>query len=178
MSCARTGREVLKRLKSLAMSGCISLLCSGTLSAIAEPMPPATLQQAAKLPLIVVATYKAFSAPTTGTTSESVYFDGVWTTYRVEKLLKSDSKTKDGDILSVNHQFDDGSACQAPVEFTFSEKLLPKPESSWILFLEPTKPGGAQYRTYRGTFGRLVNNEQNMERVRKVLSGAGNARAK
>lgn len=166
----------MKRLKSVAMA-CLSLVCIA-LSASAEPQAPATLAQGATLPLVVVATYKAFSAPVKDATSANIYFDGVWTTYRVEQLLKSDNRTKTGDILSVNHKFDDGSACEAPDEFTFSEKLLPTPGSSWILLLEPIKPGSAQYRTYRGTFGRLVNNEQNLAKVRKAMSAVGNAREK
>ncbi|MBY0549791.1 MAG: hypothetical protein K2W95_21140 [Candidatus Obscuribacterales bacterium] len=167
----------MKRLKSVAMAACLSVAW-GSLSTSAEPQASATFAQGAASPLIVVATYKAFSAPVKDATSANIYFDGIWTTYRVERLLRSDNRTKTGDILSVNHQFHDGSACEAPDEFTFSEKLLPSPGSSWILLLEPTKPGGAQYRTYRGTFGRLVNNEQNLEKVRRAMSAVGNAREK
>lgn len=160
----------------------LAAICAGfvlnVLPATAEPQLPAKLQDGVASPLIVVGAYKSYTAPQKNTPSSTTYFDGVWTEYKVVQLLKNRTRTKVGDVIKVNYQFDDGSACIAPEDFAFNESMLPKPGSQWILLLEPAGSGDTRYKTYRGDFGRLSLNPENLKKTRDAMQQAEAVRAK
>lgn len=135
---------------------------------MAEPMMAPKLEEAAKSSTIVVAQYssfKPFQEPVT-------YFDGVMGHYTVQKVMKG-PQIRDPHI-NVAYAFHDGSACLEEKDWKFSEKVMPKVGSSWILFLEEPNWKSSNtdnaYTTYRGDFGRMPATAVNIEKVQKLLT--------
>jgi hypothetical protein len=147
-------------------------ICAAVQPALSKPMEAPTLEEAARSNVVVIAQYvdyKPFLEPVT-------YFDGVMGHYVVEKVLKG-KRPRDKHI-NVAYAFHDGSACLADKNWKFSDAVMPKKESSWILFLqEPNWKSSTTenaYSTYRGDFGRMPANAANIEKVQKLLSASHN----
>lgn len=145
-------------------------LCAAVQPALSKPMEAPKLEEAARSNLVLIAQYvgyKPFLEPVT-------YFDGVMGRYVVEKVLKGNQP---GDPhINVAYAFHDGSACLADKDWKFSEAIMPKKGSSWILFLQQpnwksTNTENA-YSTYRGDFGRMPATAENIQQVRKLISAS------
>ncbi len=132
-----------------------------------KPMPSPTLEEAVKSPVVLVAQYvdyKPFLEPVT-------YMDGVMGHYLVKTVLKG-SSPKDPHI-NVPYAFHDGSACLPDKDWKFTEDVMPKKGSGWILFLTPPNWKSSNtdnaFTTYRGDFGRLAATTDNIAKVKKLL---------
>jgi hypothetical protein len=137
-------------------------------AAFAKPMMEPKLEEAVKSRFVVIAQYsgyKAFREPVT-------YFDGVMGRYLLEKVMKG-PQIRDPHI-NVAYAFHDGSACLAEPDWKFSDKIMPKVGSSWILFLEEPNWKSSNtdnaFSTYRGDFGRMPATAANIEKVKKMIS--------
>lgn len=128
-----------------------------TAMVMAKPMPSPTLQEALTSPLIVVASYSEFRAPSQGVS----YFGGLMAHYEVEEVLKGKSPAPS---LWVHYSFHDGSPCIAPPDFRFTPEMMPKKGSRWLLFL---RGNGKEWHTYRGDWGRQEADKA--AEVRKLL---------
>lgn len=140
----------------------------------AEPMPSASLDEAARSPHVVLASYQGHE-PTTGRSSEDLYFLGLTATYKLESVLKQDRAKDAGPVLepgkklNVRYIVHDLSPCEVDESFRFSESLMPSKGSKWILFLT-AKDSKHDWQTYRGSKGRMEASESNIEKVKAMLS--------
>ena len=116
--------------------------------ALSKPMPPPSFETAVKQSAVVVADYKScFDI------DKVDYFSGVNCRFKIARVLKSEEKlkVKAGDVIKVNYQFDDGTACIAPKPWKFAESMMPSKGTSMILFLNAKSE--SVFRTYRGLYG-------------------------
>lgn len=134
--------------------------------ALAKPMQAPTLEEACKSKLILIASYKGHDI-----SLFPDYFDGVNANYQVLKVVKGVYRQK---TIKINYAFQDGSACVAPKDWHLDNKLMPKENSKWILFINSTSSG--VYRTYRGNFGRIELTDKNLKRVTSILKQNRNPR--
>lgn len=129
-------------------------------SLLAKPMPaPDPLEARARSVAIVEAKYVG---RVTG--GNVTYFGGTVAKYRVERVLAGASPGRD---IKVFYAFHDGSACIEDRSWRFSESMMPRPGSRWVLFLQRLE--GGIYSTYRGDYGRWEASPQNQARVRSLL---------
>ncbi len=147
-------------MKKLAII--MSLLClTGLLPLFAKPMLAPTKDQALNVPFIAIAEYIGYKSE-----GKVGYFNGPIARYRIIRLLKGDNLPE---VLDLRYDFTDGSACLAEAGWKFTEDLMPKKSSRWILFLE--KDAQMKYwTTYRGTFGRWDASSGNIQEVESALS--------
>jgi len=147
--------------------------------AVAKPMPPASMQDAANSPHIVVASYLSHE-PVAGRSDEDIYLSGFNASYKIESVLKNDSAVAvskaaiaKGKTLNVRYLVHDLSPCMADESFRFAETLMPSKGSKWILFLTG-KDDRNCWQTYRGSQGRIEASDKNIQRVSGLENdGAG-----
>ncbi len=145
-------------------------------AAFAEPMERASLDEAARSPHVVLASYQDFQ-PATGRSDEDIYFSGIKATYKIESILKQPQKgSRDtaipieaGKKADVKYIMHDLSPCLVDETFHFSERLMPKKGSKWILFLQ-MKDTNNDWHTYRGEVGRMEATEANIKRVKALIN--------
>jgi len=128
---------------------------------LAKPMLPPTPEQAVESPLVLVTDYVSHDAAPTPT-----YFGGTIAEYQVRTVLKGQFSDK---TIRIRYEFHDGTPCMEEPGWNFSDKLMPKPNSQWILFLRPGEKAEDPYRTYRGDYGRWGMNEVKLQTVQGLL---------
>lgn len=149
LTCHRRGSHLVRLL--------LVLLLSTTVFAWAKPMMAPTLESAVQQSATIVEVeYLGYDR---GPVS---YFSGPVANYRVLRALKG-SSPKD---LKVRYDFTDGSACLAPKSWSFSDKMMPKPGSRWILLLQ-TK--GSPSTTFRGNFGRIESQSSQSRELQSLI---------
>lgn len=126
--------------------------CFAIPTAEAEPMPEATLEDYCNTAAIVEAEYVSYKPYRAD--EEISYFGTPLATYKVTKLVHG--KTTPA-TLEVRYDFQNGSACLAPSDWKFSESLMPKRGSKWLLLLQEFNGG---YATFRGDEGRKAIGEE------------------
>ncbi|MBF0484899.1 MAG: hypothetical protein HQL16_00130 [Candidatus Omnitrophica bacterium] len=127
----------------------------------AEPMFAPTKEQAFKSQLIAIVEYSGYQL-----LGKIDYFSGPVARYKIIRILKGANVSK---ALDVRYDFTDGSACLPEVGWKFSEDLMPKKGSRWILFLNEDSPM-KYWATYRGPFGRWSADFKNTLEVENALS--------
>lgn len=126
----------------------------------AKPMPAPTKEEAYKSQVIVIAEYLGYKSH-----GKIDYFRGPIAQYKTIRVLKGDAPAS----LNVRHDFSDGSACIAEVGWKFTDNLMPKKGSKWILFLKNDN-FAKEWTTYRGDFGRWKAKLENIKEVESSLS--------
>ncbi len=139
----------------------MSLLCFASLLPVfAKPMLAPTKDQALNVPFIAIVEYMGYKSE-----GKVGYFNGPIAQYRIIRLLKGANLPE---VLDVRYDFSDGSACLEESGWKFSEDLMPKKGSRWILFLDQDTQM-KYWTTYRGSFGRWDANPRNIQEVENVL---------
>ncbi len=144
-------------------------------AAYADPMPPASLTEAIQSPYVVLASYQSHGQ-VKGFTSEHLYLSGFTATYKLESILKQPSNgttsvaqtgLRPGKNFDICYLVHDLSPCMADQSFHFSESLLPKKNTRWILFL--TTKNKQEWQTYRGQYGRIEATAASVTNVKGLL---------
>ena len=132
---------------------------------LAKPMLAPTLGEAISSDAIVLAEYIGYND------SFNVgYFNGPIAHYKVLRILKGDSIKR---YIKVEYSFHDGSPCMEPEDWKFSNSVMPKVGSQFILFINGSNKDD-YYCTYRGDYGRKEANEQFILEVeRAIVSDVG-----
>ena len=126
----------------------LHLLLLLPLGVSAEPMPAPTMDELCRAQSVIEAEYLSYerkSGPAAGD-----YFDPPLAKYRTIRHIHGSKVPAE---LRVEFTFDDGSACLVPEGWSFSERLMPREGSRWILFIVSSPE--TQVRTYRGDLGRV-----------------------
>ncbi len=132
----------------------------------AKPMDNPTVEEAIQSKIIIIAEYIDYSKQ-----GKIGYFNGPIANYKVIQVLRG--KLLD-ETISIHYDFQDGSACVLLKGWRFSDNLMPKKDSQWILFLKDKSGDGKSYMTYRGDYGRWPVNEENLF-VTKLFLGISKA---
>jgi hypothetical protein len=74
-----------------------------------------------------------------------------------------------GHHLNVIFDFRENPQDNSPPGWEFSENLMPKKGSSWIIFIPDTVPKANGFTTYRGRYGRQQATEDNLAKVYAVI---------
>lgn len=132
-----------------------SFTCQKT---FAKALETPTLEEAVKKSnYIVVAEYLGYTKD-----AKIYYSHGPLAKYKVIKILKGEEVSG---IIQVRYEFNDRSYCLPEKDWRFSDNLMPKKDSQWILFLERKDDDKNTYFTYRGDYGRLILNEINLQKI-------------
>jgi hypothetical protein len=131
--------------------------------AVAKPMGEATIDEAVRYPLIVVARYEGYDP-----SARIAYFGGATTHYHVERILKGTSQAR---RLTVRYEFHDLTPCKELQGWHFDAHMMPARGSEWILFLQPPDAYEKRYSTYRGERGRWPATPENLRKVREAIGG-------
>lgn len=94
------------------------------------------------------------------------YFSGPIANYRILQVLKG--KPLNG-AIRVRYDFHDWTPCMPLAGWKFSDKLMPRKASKWILFLVGKTDDAKAYMTYRGDYGRWPASEENIQKVVSLL---------
>jgi len=94
------------------------------------------------------------------------YFNGPVAKYKVIKNLKGNLSFE---AISIRYMFNDGSACLAPKNWRFNDGMMPKPASTWVLFLKRDTQHKGLWMTYRGDFGRKSFSENFEKEINKKI---------
>lgn len=143
------------------VTAAIALLLLYTLPApakpmpVAEPMPPASIEEGLGTSIAVVsAEYQGYRRRQSGRIG---YFEPPVARFRVVATLYG--KPPAASAIDVYHDFHDGSPCLEPEHWRFNPSMMPEPGSRWLLILQPGKEN--IFRTYRGNFGRMPDTPEN-----------------
>ena len=129
--------------------------------AYAKDMYSPTLTEAiAQSQWIVVAEYVSYAA-----SDEIGYFYGPLAKYKIINVLKGEQLKGN---IQIGYEFHNGSACIELENWQFSDELMPKDNSRWILFLKNNEQGA--YATYRGDYGRWPASSENLQKVKEQLN--------
>lgn len=130
-------------------------------NAYSKPMLAPTLEEAIeRSEYIVVAEYSEYSKRW----DKIGYFYGPLAMYKVIEILKGNNALPQ--IIPIQYDFQDGSPCIEPENWTFDEKLMPQKESRWILFLTSKDNEQEIWETYRGDYGRWEAIEENFNKIK------------
>lgn len=125
----------------------IVIFCFFTLFAIyfkldAKPMDNPTIEEVIQSNWIVIAEYIDYSKQ-----GKIGYFNEPIANYKVIQVLRG--KLLD-ETIQIYYEFQDGSACVLLKGWRFSDNLMPKKGSQWILFLkDKSDDGGKLYNLSR-----------------------------
>lgn len=93
------------------------------------------------------------------------YFTGIVARYKVIKVFKGEETLSN---IKIHYLFHDLSACLKPKDWAFNKKILPQPNSQWVLFLISKE--NKIYFTYRGNYGRWPATKENLEQILTVIN--------
>lgn len=139
------------------------IVCVAESPTLAEPMDPPSIEEACASKTVVEAQYLS-RLRRWNPFSPFTFHDGPIAVYRVLRVHRGEVPTEE---IRVKFEFHDGSPCQAPEDWEFSDSLMPAKDSRWLLFLEKRADG--IYRTYRGDYGRMTGNSETDEIVKKCV---------
>jgi hypothetical protein len=71
--------------------------------------------------------------------------------------------------LPVKYTFHDLIHTDVPMDWKFSDELMPKKNSKWILFIEYAVPRQGKFDLYQGSFGRQPATKENLTRLYALL---------
>jgi hypothetical protein len=88
--------------------------------------------------------------------------------YHITQILKGPPTSRS---LSLKYDFGDKSQTQ-PKDWAFSESMMPKRNSSWILFIPFSVPSGEKrwFETYRGSLGRMEGAPGVVQEIQDALN--------
>ncbi|CAN5383533.1 hypothetical protein BH11CYA1_BH11CYA1_32400 [soil metagenome] len=86
--------------------------------------------------------------------------------FRIDKILKGPNLNK---AMPVRFEFHDKSDGEPEKGWKFGLDKMPAVGSKWLLFTEMAIPTNGAFETYRGNFGRQEANEENLNKVYKVM---------
>lgn len=100
--------------------------------------------------------------------SENVtYFKPPRANYRIKEYLKGPPLNP---FLPVRYEFHDVTGGTKPEGWKFDEaKMMPKKGSKWIIFIPNAVPIDGSFETYHGNFGRQEYNDENLDKILKIL---------
>lgn len=111
---------------------------------------------------IVIAEYKGFEQE--GMVS---FYRPPKANYRIEEVLKGHDMNKS---LPIRFEFHDKTNKPKPKDWKFDEKTtMPEKGSKWIIFIPNAIPVDGMFETYHGSYGRLAFNEDNYDKVLRIL---------
>ncbi|MDZ4832585.1 MAG: hypothetical protein SGJ27_02170 [Candidatus Melainabacteria bacterium] len=164
--------KILTLITAIAISFCAT-------DALAKPMNTASLDEAARSPYVVLASYQGHE-PLVGRSNEDIYMSGFMADFQIESVLKqpslgatknTDPAFKPGENFNVRYLVHDLSPCMADQSFRFTESLMPTKKSKWILFLSTNNDKNG-WQTYRGNAGRLEASKSKVSKVKSLLTAA------
>ena len=111
---------------------------------------------------IVIAEYKGYEKDDMVT-----FYNPPKAIYRIEESLKGHDMNK---TLPIRYEFHDKTNKPKPEGWKFDEKeMMPEKGSKWIIFIPNAIPVDGQFETYHGSYGRLEYNEDNYDKVLRIL---------
>ncbi len=120
-----------------------------------------TLDNAFTSEAILVCEYKGYEHE-----GMITYFKPPRANYHIEEFLKGPPLNKS---LPVRYEFHEKVNQPKPADWKFSESLMPAKGSKWIIFIPNAVPIDGMFETYHGSFGRLEYNEDNLDKVLKII---------
>jgi len=85
--------------------------------------------------------------------------------YKVVKVVKGNYSKSD---IAVRYEFRDYLSTKEPVEWKYSETMLPKMGEEYILLIW-VQPQNGLNETYEGSFGRIKNSPANLQKFLRAL---------
>lgn len=111
---------------------------------------------------IVIAEYKGYEKK-----REITYFQPPLAYYQIEKYWKG---SKLNPRMPIRYEFHEGLHGQGrPKDWKFTEELMPKIGSKWIIFIENAVPVDGMFETFHGSYGRQEYTDENIDKVLAIL---------
>ncbi len=88
--------------------------------------------------------------------------------FHIDKILKGPNLNKE---MPVRFEFHDKTATEKPEGWEFSDSMMPKKGSKWILFTDaaiPTQTAQNSFETFRGNYGRMEATKENLDEIYRV----------
>lgn len=86
--------------------------------------------------------------------------------YKLDRFLKGGALNK---TIYIRYEFHNKTSEKRPAGFKFSKETMPEPGSKWILFIENAVPVDGMYQTYKGCFGRVEYNDENLDKILQII---------
>jgi len=86
--------------------------------------------------------------------------------YHIETILRGPKLNRE---FPVRYEFHDKTAKEKPKDWKFSEDLMPKKGSKWLLFAPAAIPTNGAFETFRGSFGRMEATPDNLDQIYRVI---------
>lgn len=86
--------------------------------------------------------------------------------FRIDEILKGPKLNKE---MPVRFEFHDKTATEKPEGWTFSESMMPKKGSKWLIFSEAGIPTNGSFETFRGNYGRMEATPDNLDSIYRVI---------
>ncbi len=86
--------------------------------------------------------------------------------FKIEKILKGPKLNR---TFPVRFEFHDKTAKDRPKDWKFSEDMMPKKGSRWLLFTDAAIPTNGAFETFRGNFGRMEATDENLDQIYRVI---------
>lgn len=85
--------------------------------------------------------------------------------FHIDKILKGPGLNKE---MPVRFEFHDKTATEKPEGWNFSENLMPKKGSKWLIFSDGIPTNGT-FETFRGNYGRMEATAENLDQIYRVM---------
>jgi hypothetical protein len=87
--------------------------------------------------------------------------------YHIEEYLKGPPLSR---TLPVKYEFHEKLVgVEKPADWKFSEDMMPKKGSKWLIFIPNCVPIDGEFETFHGSFGRQEWNEKNIDEIHRII---------
>ncbi len=94
------------------------------------------------------------------------YFAPPKAIYKIDRFLIGSALNK---TIFVRYEFHNKTNVERPKDFKFSPDTMPQLGSKWILFIDNAVPIDGMYQTYKGSFGRVEYNDENLDKILQII---------
>ncbi len=112
---------------------------------------------------IAICTYESYEKA-----DDISFFNPPRAHFRIDKILKGPNLNR---AMPVRFEFHDKTATEKPQGWEFSDSMMPKKGSKWILFTDaaiPTETAQNSFETFRGNYGRMEATKENLDEIYRV----------
>lgn len=111
---------------------------------------------------VFIAEYKGYEKR-----PDITYYQPPLAKYYIEKFYKGPPLNRN---IPIRYEFNEGLENQKrPEGWKFSEELMPKPGSKWIIFVENAVPVDHMFETFHGSYGRQPYTDETLDEVLAIL---------
>ncbi|MDX2104763.1 MAG: hypothetical protein SFY67_00040 [Candidatus Melainabacteria bacterium] len=111
---------------------------------------------------VFIAEYKGYEKR-----PDITYYQPPLAKFYIEKFYKGPPLNRN---IPIKFEFNEGLENQKrPEGWKFSEELMPKPGSKWIIFVENAVPVDHMFETFHGSYGRQPYSDETLDEVLAIL---------